>query len=240
MKKTTLQKDLMLMKILITGVSGGIGLYLAERLIADGRCVFGADNRTNPADSLSDRCSEVDITDSRQASRWVRSVTGPADQIVLINCAGINYNAFAHKADIDRWRKVVDVNLAGTFNMIQAVLLFMREKAFGRIINFSSVVAQKGIPGTSAYAASKAALWGLTKSIAAENATRGITINTLNLGYFDIGMIKDVPEEMLAEIMKTIPSKKLGNPKNIYHAVKFLIESDYITGTSIDINGGLF
>lgn len=227
------------MKILIAGVSGGIGLYLAKRLIADGRCVFGADNQLQPADFLRDRCSQVDITDSRQASSWVCSVTSPADPIVLINCAGSNYNAFAHKADSDRWRKVVDVNLVGTFNMIQAVLPFMRERAFGRIINFSSVVAQKGIPGTSAYAASKAALWGLTKCIAVENATRGITINTLNLGYFDIGMIQAVPAEMLAEIKKAIPSQKLGDPENIYQAVNFLIHSDYITGAAIDLNGGL-
>jgi acetoacetyl-CoA reductase/3-oxoacyl-[acyl-carrier protein] reductase len=116
----------------------------------------------------------------------------------------------------------------------------MREQGYGRIINFSSVVAQKGIPGTSAYAASKAALWGLTKSIAVENASKGITINNLNLGYFDIGMIKDVPDEMLSIIKKSIPQQKLGEPENILKAVEFLINADYMTGSSIDLNGGLF
>ena len=116
----------------------------------------------------------------------------------------------------------------------------MREQKFGRIINFSSIVAQKGIPGTSAYASSKSALWGLSKSIAIENANKGITINNLNLGYFNIGMITDVPEKFLSIIKKEIPMGELGNPENILKAINFLMGSDYITGTSIDINAGLY
>ena len=170
--------------------------------------------------------SKVEITDHNQVFEWVSSVVNPADDIVLINCAGINYNAFAHKASADQWKKVIDVNLVGTFNLINAVLPFMREKSFGRIINFSSIVAQKGTPGASAYAASKAGLWGMTRSIAAENAQKGITINNLNLGYFDIGMITEVPEEILTTIKNTIPMQKLGTPDNIFNAVKFLISSN--------------
>jgi NAD(P)-dependent dehydrogenase (short-subunit alcohol dehydrogenase family) len=116
----------------------------------------------------------------------------------------------------------------------------MRENGYGRIINFASIVPQKGIPGTSSYAASKAGLWGLTKSIAAENAKKGITVNTLNLGYFNIGMITEVPEDILKGIVQNIPVQKLGDPEDIYNAVKFIISADYLTGTSIDINGGLF
>jgi NAD(P)-dependent dehydrogenase (short-subunit alcohol dehydrogenase family) len=116
----------------------------------------------------------------------------------------------------------------------------MRECNYGRIINLSSVVPQKGIPGTSAYAASKAGLWGLTKSIAAENAKKGITINSLNAGYFNIGMTSEIPEEILSGIISMIPMQKLGDPENIYNAVNFLINADYVNGTSVDINGGLF
>jgi acetoacetyl-CoA reductase/3-oxoacyl-[acyl-carrier protein] reductase len=115
----------------------------------------------------------------------------------------------------------------------------MREQQYGRIINMSSVVAQTGIPGTSAYAASKSGLWGMTKALSVENATKGITINTLNLGYYEIGMIDEVSQEMQNIIKDKIPQKKFGDPSNILNAAKFLINSPYITGTNIDINGGL-
>lgn len=228
------------MKILITGASRGIGLFLMREMKAAGHEVQGIYNATEPDETLKAFISKVDLTDENQVAAWAASVLKPSDQVVLINCAGINYNTFAHKANIEKWSQVIDVNLVGPFRVINAVLPFMRESGFGRIINFSSVVAQKGIPGTSAYAASKAALWGMTKSIAVENASKGVTINNLNLGYFDIGMIKDVPEEMLSVIKKSIPQKKQGDPQNIMDAVNFLIHADYITGSSIDLNGGLF
>jgi len=228
------------MKIIITGASRGIGLFLAQKFSADGYQVFGTYNQTGPTETMNCQWAKVDITDHKAVADWISSVVQPNDDITLINCAGINYNAVAHKADTEKWRRVIDVNLIGSFNMINAVLPLMREKSFGRIINFSSVVAQKGVPGTSAYAASKAALWGLSRCIAVENAKKGITINNINLGYFDIGMIAEVPEEILAGIKKTIPAQDLGKPDNIYHAIKFFIASDYTTGTSIDVNGGLY
>lgn len=228
------------MKILITGASRGIGLFLMRKMKDAGHEVQGTCNSTQPDEEFEGNLSRVDLTDENQVSSWVTSAVKPGDQVVLINCAGVNYNAFAHKANVEKWKQVIDVNLIGTFRVINAVLPFMREQGFGRIINFSSVVAQKGIPGTSAYAASKAALWGMTKSIAVENASKGITINNLNLGYFDIGMIKDVPDEMLAIIKKSIPQQKLGDPENIFKAIEFLMNADYLTGSSVDLNGGLF
>lgn len=227
------------MKVLITGASKGIGLFLLNELNSKGIDVYGIYNSTLPPDNLKSRYTKVDITDFEQTNSWVNGMAKENDEIVLINCAGTNYNSFAHKSDIEKWKQIIEINLIGTFNIIKAVLPYMREVNFGRIINFSSVVAQKGIHGTSSYAASKSALWGMSKSIAVENANKGITINNLNLGYFEIGMIKDVPEEMLSNIEKSIPMKKLGNPKNIINAVTFLIDSDYITGSSIEINGGL-
>ena len=227
------------MKILITGASRGIGLFLMQKFLEKKHEVFGTFNRTNPKEEFEKYLSQVDISEHEQVVNWVNSIVSAEDEIIVVNCAGNNYNAVAHKSDVKKWKKVINVNLFGSFNMINAVLPYMRKKGFGRIINFSSIVAQKGIPGTSAYAASKAALWGMTRSIAAENARKGITINTLNLGYFDIGMITEVPEEILNRIKKTIPSQNLGNPEIIYNAVRFLIDSDYLNGTSIDINGGI-
>ena len=116
----------------------------------------------------------------------------------------------------------------------------MRQNKFGRIINFSSVVAQKGVPGTSAYAASKAALWGLTKNLAVENAKYNITANNLNLGYFNTGMIKDIPDNMLTTIKENIPAGRLGEPNEVLNAIEFLINTPYVNGTSIDINGGYY
>jgi len=226
------------MKILITGASKGIGLFLFDKFSGEEQVVYGTYNSTLP-DSKNGHLTRVDIVNEDDVKNWIEAVVKPLDKIVLINCAGANYNAIAHKADMEKWKRVININLIGTFNVIHALLPIMRECNYGRIINFSSVVPQKGIPGTSAYAASKAGLWGLTKSIASENAKKGITINSLNIGYFDIGMTSEIPEEILSGIISMIPMQKLGNPENIFNAVKFLINSDYVNGTSIDINGGL-
>lgn len=226
--------------ILITGASKGIGKYLMEKFQEAGQVVHGTYHTSLPLKKNLAFYTKVDISNFLEVKNWISQKTVEGDKIVLINCGGTNYNSFAHKADIEKWKAVIDVNLMGSFNAISAVLPKMREQNFGRIINFSSIVAQKGIPGTSAYAASKAALWGMTKSIAVENASKGITINNLNLGYFDIGMISDVPEKFLSIIKAEIPKGELGDPLNIFQAVKFLIDSDYTTGTSIDINAALF
>lgn len=228
------------MVILITGASNGIGKFLSNHFASKGFAVYGTFNRTETKDQPGIMMRRVDVSDYRQVERWVQSLPLAGKKIVLINAAGITYNAFAHKADPEKWLEVIKVNLLGSFNVIRAVLPVMRETKYGRIVNFSSVVAHVGVPGTSAYAASKAALWGLSKSVAVENATKGITVNTLDLGYFNIGMIKSVPEEIQKEIVKKIPVQVFGDPGNIINAVEFLIESNYTTGESININGGLY
>jgi len=226
--------------VIITGASRGIGKYLFEKFSEKGVEVFGTFNNTKPDSKYADEYFQVDISDSVQVKKWIDSISNRLTNVTLLNCAGNNYNSFAHKADSVQWKRVINVNLIGTFNVIQAMLPIMRKQLYGRIINFSSIVAQMGIPGTSAYAASKAGLWGMTKSIAVENARKGITINNLNLGYFDIGMITEVPEEYQNIIKQKIPTGNFGDPINIFNAVEFLIKTDYINGTSIDINAGLF
>lgn len=237
--------------IIITGASRGIGKYLYENWSLKDFCI-GTYNSTIPGflnsklPGLKKVYKKVNLLNTSEieelidSSCYSKHATCTETSLVLINCAGINYNSFAHKADRRRWKEVIDVNLTGTFNIISQILPIMRDKEWGRIINLSSVVAQMGVPGTSAYAASKAGLYGMTKAIAVENANKGITINNINLGYFDIGMIKEVPEKYQALLKEKIPTGKFGDPKNILNAVKFLIENDYINGTSIDINAGLF
>jgi acetoacetyl-CoA reductase/3-oxoacyl-[acyl-carrier protein] reductase len=224
---------------LITGASRGIGKYLYDSLRKAGELVYGTYCSTQPMNDEKQTMAKVDVSDHQQVLDWIGSFTSELHGINLINCAGTNYNAVLHKADATCWEKVIRVNLLGAFNTIQSVLPLMREQGYGRIINFSSVVAQTAVPGTSAYAASKSGLWGLTKSVSAENARKGITINCLNLGYYNVGMIDEVPPDYLTKIKGNIPSGELGKPENVLQAVLFLVENDYVNGTAIDINGGL-
>lgn len=224
--------------IIITGASGGIGNYLYKSFIKDGHQVKGTYNNNKPLFNEND-FYKVDLSQPKEVESWIESIKKELKQITLINCIGINYNKFGHKSELDEWRNVIDVNLIGSFNAIKYLLPYMREDRFGRIINFSSIVPQIGVAGTSAYSASKSGLWGLTKSLAKENAQLGITINSLNLGYFDIGMISVIPEKMLENIKESIPAKRLGKPEEIYEIVKSLISIEYINGANLDINGGL-
>lgn len=224
---------------IITGASRGIGKFLFEKLLAEGEKVFGTYHHTRPEGPDSGRFFQVDVSDYGQVGAWVGRIKGELDHVVLINCAGTNYNAVGHKADMGKWADVIRVNLIGTYHVIGALLPVMRDQNWGRIVNFSSVVAEMGIPGTSAYAASKSGLWGLTRALAAENAKKGITVNNLNLGYFNIGMITEVPPEFQQVVKAKIPTGEFGDPENILRAVKFIVSNDYLNGTSIDINAGL-
>lgn len=221
--------------IIITGASKGIGQFLYNKYINSGIDVIGTCNTTSNNDLI-----KLDVTNENEVIDFYNKLPISINELSLINCAGVNANSLTKKFDINSFKNVIDVNLIGTFLMTKHALSIMLEIRFGRIINISSVVPQIGIPGTAAYSASKSALWGLSKTIAAENANKNITCNSLNLGYFNVGMIKEVPEAALEKILADIPMQKLGDPINIYNAVEFLRTSDYITGTSLDINGGLY
>ena len=226
--------------ILITGASKGIGNYLLKEFSKSGYPVAGTYNTSKPDDDNLSLLSKVDIADIDSVLSWINYLKTDLNNIVLINCASISYTVFAHKSDLDEWKKVIDVNLVGTFNVIWSVLPFMREQFYGRIINFSSVVAQIPTPGVSAYAASKSALWGLSKSLAAENGSKGITVNSINLGYANLGMgINEVPKEYQQQMKLRIPSSSFCEPEIILKTVKYIIDSDYLNGASIDLNGGL-
>jgi len=226
--------------IIITGASKGIGKYLREKYLDQGEKVYGTYFSTKPLDTEKEGLTKVNISDEFSVNEWIESISDSLENIILINCAGINYNSYGHKSDYGQWSKVINVNLLGTFNVIKSILPIMRNQNFGRIINLSSVVAQMPIPGTSAYAASKSGLWGMTRSLAIENARKGITINSLTLGYFDIGMISEVPENFQDELKEKIPTHAFGNPENIFRSIEYIRESDYLNGSSININGCLY
>ena len=210
------------MKI-ITGASGGIGKELFTHYSKD-EPVVGTFLKNGEIDEFM---YQVDVTSPSLVRQFAEDVDLYDGELTLILCHGVNIDGMAHKIDAFDWAEVVDTNLTGSFNVIRTFLPFMRKHCYGRIINMGSVVAQKGTAGTSAYAACKAGLWGMTKAIAEENREEGITINTLNLGYINAGMGEGVD----------VPKK--GNIRDIINAIDFLVKSDFVTGTSIDINGGL-
>lgn len=223
--------------IIITGASKGIGKFLFDIYNNQGVKVIGTYN-TNQ--QYLNNYYKLDITDESQVNEFYSTNSSQIKNITLINCAGINVNGNTSKIDSKVFREILEVNVTGSFLMIKYALNIMREDRYGRIINISSVVPQIGLPGTAAYSSSKTALWGLTKTVANENASMDITCNCLNLGYFDIGMISEVPLKTKDSILSRIPMKRFGDPINIYNAVEFLRNSNYITGAFININGGIY
>lgn len=233
--------------IIVVGASGALGGYLLEQLDKEYE-VIGT-YRTSP---LTLPLRDYDEADEGRPPRWLHlDVTRPesiarfVDEIrrhrhlSLIYAAGVNVNRMAHYLDDEAWQEVQDINLSGAFRVSRALLPLMRIQHWGRIIFLSSVVGERGVAGTSAYAASKAGLFGLTRALAVENATKDITVNCLALGYFSIGMIEEVPQQIQDELKSTIPMKRFGHPRNIVSAVRFLMEASYVTGSIININGGL-
>lgn len=225
--------------IIITGINGGIGNYLFNAFLEENEVLTGTYHLNRPEGPQYRDCVQLDITDIKQIEAFVKTHEAQLKNITLINCAGISYNSFAHKSDVEEWAQVIHVNLTGTFYLIRCILPLMRGQHFGRIINLSSVVAQTGVIGTSAYAASKAGLNGMIKSIALENAQKNITVNNINLGYFKVGMINTVPQELQQQIRSKIAVHEFGDPSNILKTVRYLRETDYINGSCLDLNGGL-
>jgi NAD(P)-dependent dehydrogenase (short-subunit alcohol dehydrogenase family) len=225
--------------ILITGASRGVGRYLFDRFLESGERVSGTFHASPPSVGHEIHYRKVNVTDFSAVQKWICSYKEESN-LTLINCSGISYNAFTHKSDIGNWRAVIDTNLTGTYHCIRAVLPIMRANKWGRIINISSVVAKRPTPGISAYAASKSALWGLSKSVAAENGALGITCNCINLGYAQLGMgVEKVPEAFQAQIKAQIPSGKFCPPEDIFTLVEMLRKVQYINGADIDLSGGL-
>ena len=229
------------MIIIITGASKGLGKYLISNLEAEKRVGTYLQTKPDLALPKSD-FYRVDVEKESNVINFAREIEEnyARRKIVLVNNAGINIDSMTHKCDKNDWDKVINTNLRGPFFMAKHLLPLMRKKNWGRIINISSVVSQLGISGTVAYSASKSGLFGLTKTIAKENAKKEITVNCLSLGYFSVGMQKRLPKSVSEAIQSEIPKGVFGDPQNILLAVKFLIEADYVTGSVININGGLY
>jgi NAD(P)-dependent dehydrogenase (short-subunit alcohol dehydrogenase family) len=159
----------------------------------------------------------------------------------LVNNAGITIDKTMRKMSPEDWRQVINVNLSGAFQMTKAVLEHMIERGSGRIVMISSVIGETGNIGQANYAASKAGLFGFTKSLALEMAQKGITVNCVAPGFIGTEMVAAIPEAALAKVIEKIPQRRLGKPEEVARVVRFLLEDDasYITGAVFNVNGGL-
>ncbi|WP_299371193.1 acetoacetyl-CoA reductase [uncultured Kiloniella sp.] len=162
---------------------------------------------------------------------------------VLVNNAGITRDTTLHKMDQAKWQAVMDTNLTSLFNMTRGVIDGMRERKYGRVISISSINGQKGQFGQANYAAAKAGVIGFTKSVAQENANKGITANVVAPGYIGTEMVRAVPEEILnSKIISQIPVGRLGEPEEVADCVVFLAseKSGFVTGSTLSVNGGQY
>jgi acetoacetyl-CoA reductase len=239
---------------IVTGGSRGIGGAVSALLAEDGAsvAVLGLPEdkaRTRRlAAHLNGAASrlhfyETDVSVYERCREAVAAVLGEHGRIdYLVNNAGITRDHTVRKMTIDEWEAVLQVNLSGPFFMIKAVLDAMLEGGFGRIVNVSSVVGESGNFGQANYAAAKAGLIGLTKTVALEVAKKGITVNAVAPGFIDTDMTKAMPSEAIENAIAQTPKRRLGKPEEVARLVRFLLDekAGYITGAVYNINGGWY
>jgi len=233
---------------LVTGASGGIGGEIARTLHAAGATVGLSGTREAPlqdlAAELGDRafvlpCNLSDMAAVEALPRQAAEAMGGLD--ILVNNAGITRdNLFMRMSDED-WQAVIDVNLTATFKLCKGVLRGMMKARWGRIINISSVVGATGNPGQGNYAASKAGVVGMSKSLAYEVASRNITVNAVAPGFIATAMTDKLTDDQKEKITGQIPAARMGTPAEIAAAVLYLAspEAAYVTGTTLHVNGGM-
>jgi NAD(P)-dependent dehydrogenase (short-subunit alcohol dehydrogenase family) len=214
------------MRALVTGAARGIGAAIAARLRADGLDVVTLD--VAPGCDL-----QVDLRDGHLSG------VGEVD-VCVSNAAITDTVAPAHRMTDEQWRRDVDVNLTGAFRAVRACLPGMRERGFGRVVVISSAAATGGLPGQAAYAASKAGLIGMVKTLAAENAARGITANAVLPGMIGTENVMAMPAPVLDRVTGAQPSGRLGEPEEVAALVAYLASpaAGYVTGQAIAIDGG--
>lgn len=239
--------------VLLIGASGGLGKHILKGLAEAGYNLAlhyhsGEENLTSSLNEIKNtgvkyKTYHADITSEKEVTELVANVKNDFGSVeVLINNAGLSLNAMTWKLSADDWNRVLSVNLTGPFLCSKHVLPLMRETGWGRIIYMSSVVPQIGVPGTAAYASTKAGLAGLAKTIAKEVVQKNITANLISLGYFDAGLLYQIPEDLRNQIKDTIPKKEFGNPQDVVECIKYICSENagYLTGQTINLNGGLF
>ncbi|MCF6202693.1 MAG: 3-oxoacyl-ACP reductase FabG [Methylococcaceae bacterium] len=234
---------------LVTGASRGIGRAIAEQLVEDGFFVIGTATSDGGAVSISSYLGgsgkglKLNVTNSESIVEIIKIIADSyAPPAVLVNNAGITRDNLLMRMKDEEWDEIISTNLTSIFKMSKAVLRGMMKARTGRIINISSVVGSTGNAGQANYAASKAGMVGFAKSMAKEVGSRGVTINTVSPGFIDTDMTRELADEHKNALLSSIALGRLGDPKEIAHAVSFLASdgASYITGETIHVNGGMF
>jgi len=234
--------------VLVTGGTAGIGATTARAFKDAGynvvvNNVFDDEATAKFKEETGIPAYIWDVTDYEACKENVAKIIEEHGGIdVLVNNAGIIRDAMLHKMPKENWTSVIDVNLNSAFNMCQAVIGHMREKGYGRIISIGSVNGLAGQMGQTNYSATKAGIIGFTKALARETSRKGITVNVVAPGYVNTAMMQDIPEDVLAKIVGTVPVGRLAEPEEIARAVIFLADeqSGFITGETLSVNGGLY
>jgi 3-oxoacyl-[acyl-carrier protein] reductase len=233
---------------LVTGASGGIGGAIARALHHQGAELVVAGTRSSALDALAAQLGErvrtaiADLTDSVAPDRLVKEAEAAMGRVdILVNNAGITRDALALRLTDDDWRSVLEVNLTAAFRLTRAALRGMVRRHHGRIIGVTSVVAVAGNAGQANYAAAKAGMIAMSKSIAAEVAGRGITVNCIAPGLIATAMTDRLGAEQRARLAGAIPAGRFGVPEDVAAAVVYLAsaEAAYVTGQTLHINGGM-
>ncbi len=212
-------------KIVIFGGSGGIGSKLVEIL-------------KNNYDIISLNSKDVDVSNYSSVELFFKN----NQPEIVINLTGVNFDLFIHKinqTNLDSIDKQISVNINGTINIISNCLKYMRTTEYGRIIAISSVLAETPVISTGVYSGCKGFIDSFVKTVALENASKNISCNSIQLGYFDAGLTYKIPETFREHILNTIPTKRWGSIQELANLIEFLINTPYVTGTNIKINGGL-
>jgi 3-oxoacyl-[acyl-carrier protein] reductase len=233
---------------LVTGASGGIGSAIARALHAQGASIGLSGTRVEPLEKLKAELGErahvlpADLGDPAAIEGLLKSAETALGVIdILINNAGLTRDNLALRLKDEDWQKVIDVNLTAGFRLARGALRGMMKKRWGRIIGITSVVGVTGNPGQANYAAAKAGMIGMSKSLAQEVASRGITVNCVAPGFIETQMTDALNDEQKARIMTAIPTGRLGQSEEIAAAVIYLAspEAAYVTGQTIHVNGGM-
>ncbi|MCY4413791.1 MAG: 3-oxoacyl-ACP reductase FabG [Alphaproteobacteria bacterium] len=234
---------------LITGVAGAIGFAVAEQFVKDGHALWLMGRSSNCVDAVAEKLkghvvgvSHCDLTDTESVKDRVSGILKQTSIHVLVNNAGVTKDGLFMRMSMENWDMVQHVNLRAAFQMMQLIIPSMMRERFGRVVNIASVTGFSGNVGQANYAASKAGLVALSKTVALEVCKRGVTVNCVAPGMIESDMTRAMPKEAHAQWVGKIPVGKIGRPEDVAHAVSFLAseEANYITGQTIHVNGGLY
>ena len=240
--------DLSGKKALVTGASGGIGGAIATALHAQGATVGLSGTRLPALEALAGRLGEralvlpADLADPAAGDKLIADAESALGQVdILVNNAGLTRDAISIRLSDEDWQKVLDVNLTAGFRLARACLRTMMRRRWGRVIGIGSVVGHTGNPGQANYAAAKAAMVGMSKALAAEVASRNVTVNVVSPGFITTAMTEVLSDSIKQRLLEMIPSKRMGRPEEVAAAVVYLAseEAAYVTGQTLHVNGGM-